>query len=90
MDRKRVRKIILYPIGTTKRERAELLRKKERITIQLRRYDSNGIYVPGEGYGFGNETIRLSGFGLEEAFEVVKAALFNSPHIDRKFDLEIK
>jgi hypothetical protein len=60
---------------------------KERITIQLRDHDKNGVYDKKNG-AKSNFTIWLKDCSINEANEIIKAALMNSPHIDKQFEVE--
>jgi hypothetical protein len=74
------KKIILFP-----NDGREIPVDRSRITVQLRRYDENGVYEAGSEDGEGNETIWLRGFSIDEAYETIKSALLNSRLIGTDF-----
>lgn len=60
---------------------------KERITIQLRRYNQKGIYDK-KSEDRANFTIHLLDCDIEKAWPIIINALMQSQYIDNSFEVE--
>jgi hypothetical protein len=59
---------------------------KSRLTIQIRKYNSKGVYDATDDRN--NETIWIKHCALPIAYEIIKSALLNSEFIDKDFTVE--
>lgn len=61
-------------------------KNKERITLQFRKYDKDGQYIPEDEKG--TETIHFKDCTLKEAFEIIKSAVTNSRLISENIEVD--
>ena len=77
-----MKKVILKPSDVSKKK----VNKKERITIQLRAYDSDGVYD--KNIKDSNATIHFKQATIDEVYEILKSSLLNSRLVSSDFSVE--
>jgi hypothetical protein len=83
-----MKKITFYEKNLSKEECREYrLYEKKRITIQLRKYNDEGVYD--KSSDLKNATIHIKGIkDMNKVFEIIKNALMNSKYLNDHFEIE--